>query len=67
MKGAGNLPLLAPLFHSKINFKMSLSQKYTLFTEYLDSIYFEGYADQLAKENPESYKQQFEQFKTMYA
>ena len=46
---------------------MSLSQKYTLFTEYLDSIYFEGYADQLATENPESYKQQFEQFKTMYA
>lgn len=45
---------------------MSITQKYTLFNEYLDSIYFEGYAEQLAKENPESYKEQFNQFKNMY-
>ncbi len=45
---------------------MSLSQKYTLFDEYLDSIYFAGYAEQLAKENPHDYKTLFNQFKTMY-
>ena len=46
---------------------MSISQKYTLFAEYLDSIFFAGYADQLATEEPESYKLQFEHFKNMYA
>jgi hypothetical protein len=46
---------------------MSLQQKYTLFNEYLDSIFESGYAEQLAKENPSSYNFQFEQFKQMYA
>lgn len=46
---------------------MSLQQKYTLFNEYLDSIYECGYAEQLATENPESYNFQFEQFKLLYA
>lgn len=45
---------------------MSIQQKYTLFNEYLDSIYESGYAEQLATEDPESYKFQFEQFKIMY-
>lgn len=60
------MTLLATIFHSKTNFKMSIQQKYTLFNEYLDSIYESGYAEQLATEDPESYKFQFEQFKTMY-
>ena len=46
---------------------MSLQQKYILFDEYLDSLYYQGYADQLAKENPNSYNILFNQFKTMYA
>lgn len=45
---------------------MSNTQKYILFHEYLDSIFYTGYADELASENPESYKTQFEQFKNMY-
>lgn len=45
---------------------MSIQQKYELFNEYLDSIYYNGYADTLATENPTSYKLQFEQFKNMY-
>ena len=31
---------------------MSIQQKYTLFNEYLDSIYESGYAEQLATERP---------------
>ena len=46
---------------------MSIQQKYILFNEYLDSIYESGYAEQLATENPDSYKFQFEQFKLLYA
>jgi len=46
---------------------MSLQQKYILFNEYLDSIFENGYAEQLATENPVSYNFQFEQFKQMYA
>ncbi len=46
---------------------MSLQQKYILFNEYLDSIFENGYAEQLAKENPSSYNFQFEQFKNLYA
>ena len=45
---------------------MSNEQKYQLFIEYLDSIYFEGYAVQLAKENPNQYKAEFKTFKTYY-
>lgn len=45
---------------------MSIQQKYTLFNEYLDSIFETGYAEQLAKENPTSYNFQFEQFKNYY-
>lgn len=46
---------------------MSLQQKYNLFIEYLDSIFDSGYTDQLAKENPDRFNFEFEQFKTMYA
>ena len=45
---------------------MSIQQNYTLFNEYLDSIFESGYAEQLAKENPISYNFQFEQFKNLY-
>ena len=46
---------------------MSIEQKYTLFNEYLDSVFYSGYSDQLATEQPDSYIFQFEQFKKMYA
>jgi len=45
---------------------MSYSQIYTLFNEYLDSIYHAGYAEQLAIEDYISYIFQFEQFKEMF-
>lgn len=45
---------------------MSTAQKYTLFNEYLDSIFYIGYAEQLATDNYESYIFQFTQFKEMF-
>jgi len=45
---------------------MSIQQNYTLFNEYLDSIFESGYAEQLATEDFESYNFQFEQFKNLY-
>jgi len=63
---ASNWRYSLPCFHFKINFKMSIQQKYELFNEYLDSIYEKGYAERLATENPASYSFQFEQFKNMY-
>ena len=33
-----------------------------VFTEWLDQIYWEGYADRLAIENPQDYKAQYNEF-----
>jgi hypothetical protein len=35
---------------------------YQLFEDYLDALYFEGYANQLAEENPQAYEFELIQF-----
>ena len=38
-----------------------------LFQEYLDSIYYEGYAEALAEENPTAFQFEYNQFKNLYS
>ena len=35
---------------------------YEIFADYLDAIYFDGYADQLAEENPQTFNFEFSLF-----
>lgn len=37
-----------------------------ILNEYLDSIYYEGYAEQLATENPQAYEHEMELFMYNY-
>lgn len=35
---------------------------YTVFLSFLDSIFYDGYAEQLAAENPEAFSQEWQEF-----
>jgi uncharacterized short protein YbdD (DUF466 family) len=39
---------------------------YEAFIEFLNQIYWEGYAEQLAKENPEAFQMEYTEFFTNY-
>lgn len=39
-----------------------MEELFSLFVDYIDSIYYKGYAEQLAKENPQLYSWEFKEF-----
>ena len=50
----------------KSNFYITLQTTLEIFTEYLDSIYYEGFTESLANEDPERYSAELEMFKESY-
>ena len=54
---------IVPENHNQENYDQSLKE---IFDEMLTDIYFEGYAKQLADENPEYYTSEFYYFKLLY-
>lgn len=39
-----------------------MEQLFLLFVDYIDSIFYDGYAEQLAKEDPQRYAWEFKEF-----